>query len=222
MATKDEHIKKDIVDQLYWDPRVDSSEVSVEVKNGSVVLKGSVPTYFARSAAYESAFRVEGVVEIDNRIKVLFPESYTPPTDDEIRHRVRKHLDDSTFFDMTEIMIEVEEGIVTITGTVDEAWKKQYAENSIINEPGIVAVSNHLAVVPSDDFVDKEIAEDVIRAIDRNAYVDPNEVNVVVNNGVVTLSGTVLSTFARRAAYDAALHTPGVKEIRDRITVEPI
>jgi osmotically-inducible protein OsmY len=38
---------------------------------------------------------------------------------------------------------------------------------------------------------------------------------------VVTLSGEVATWAARRSARDAALHTPGVVDVRDRIRIRP-
>jgi hyperosmotically inducible protein len=55
MARTEEQIKRDVVDQLYWDNRVDASDVTVEVSNGTVTLRGTVPTYFASTAALNDA-----------------------------------------------------------------------------------------------------------------------------------------------------------------------
>jgi osmotically-inducible protein OsmY len=46
------------------------------------------------------------------------------------------------------------------------------------------------------------------------------DVNVKVENGNVTLSGTVEDWQAKLAAYNAALYTAGVKEVNDNIQVQ--
>ena len=56
MVQTSEEIKKDVVDQLYWDNRIDASSVTVEVDGGRVKLKGTAPTYTAKEAARMDAW----------------------------------------------------------------------------------------------------------------------------------------------------------------------
>jgi osmotically-inducible protein OsmY len=53
-------LSKDVVDQLYWDSRVDSSEVKVEVSDGAVTLGGTLTSLSACFAAVEDAEDVAG------------------------------------------------------------------------------------------------------------------------------------------------------------------
>jgi osmotically-inducible protein OsmY len=55
MEHTDENIKKDVVDDLYWDNRIDASEINVTVDNGLVTLSGQVATYGERSVARDPA-----------------------------------------------------------------------------------------------------------------------------------------------------------------------
>jgi osmotically-inducible protein OsmY len=69
MARSDELIKKNIVDQMTRDDRVDASGISTEVSNGIVTLSGEVPTYYAKSAAHEVAVDTMGVLdEVDKLV----------------------------------------------------------------------------------------------------------------------------------------------------------
>ena len=56
MIRTDQAIKRDLIDELYWDHRVDASDVKAEVVNGKVTLTGNVPSYSARSAAATAAW----------------------------------------------------------------------------------------------------------------------------------------------------------------------
>ena len=80
-------------------------------------------------------------------------------------------------------------------------------------------MTNKLAVVPTESIKDERIAEDVVDAMDRNASANPEDVNVRVTDGVVTLTGTVTSWRAKTAAYDSALYTYGVVDVVDEINV---
>jgi osmotically-inducible protein OsmY len=63
------------------------------------------------------------------------------------------------------------------------------------------------------DIVDQVIAEDIVAAFDRNAFVDADSLDVEVENGKVTLSGAVPYRTAYRTAVDIARNTPGVVDI---------
>lgn len=97
--------------------------------------------------------------------------------------------------------------------------EKFYAEKFIEPEPGVIVIENHLAVVPTEDIIDQQIAEDIMRTIDAKANVEADDINVTVKDGVVTLTGTVPSWTARRSAFDAALYTTGVVGVENRLTV---
>ena len=57
----DSEIKSDILVDMKWDPEVDQTDVGVIVKEGTVILIGSVSTYFQKLAAYRVAKRIKGV-----------------------------------------------------------------------------------------------------------------------------------------------------------------
>jgi len=118
-----------------------------------------------------------------------------------------------------EIDVTVANGMVTLEGTVEDTWQKWRAEDLVADLSGVILVENHLTVVPTESFVDQDIAEDIESALERNLYVVADDVTVEVENGTVTLSGTVTSWAARRAAYEAALYTTGVVDVRNLLSV---
>ncbi len=219
MARMDEDIKKDIIDQLYWDARVDASEVSVEVSNGTVTLRGNVPTFLARSAAFEDAWAVLGVTDVRNQTIVKYPPTIELPVDEDIKTDVERVLSANPNIDVKDILVTVDAGTVTLEGTVEAYWKKVYAEELIGDLPGVIDIRNNLGVVYSQEVTDKVIAEDVISALERNILVEAEDVNVTVSDGIVTLSGNVTTWAGRRAAEEAALYTLGVKDVQNRIAV---
>jgi osmotically-inducible protein OsmY len=120
--------------------------------------------------------------------------------------------------DATRIHSTVDNGIVTLEGSVDALWKKVHAEEIVLNLTGVLGVDNHLTVVPAKKFADQAIAEDIMAAIDRNLLINPDAVVVKVENGVATLTGAVATPAVRRAAYEAAIYTSGVVDVRDELT----
>ncbi|MGV9199918.1 MAG: BON domain-containing protein [Promethearchaeia archaeon] len=220
MVRTDEDIKKDVVDQLYWDPRVDATDVNIDVNDGKVMLTGTVPDYTAKGACSSDAWVVDGVSTVKNEVIVEFPETFAIPTDEEIRSDIESSLSLNYGIDDSDVDITVVDGLVTLKGTVPTYWEKMKAEDIASGISGVVNVVNKLGVVPTEDIADQIIAEDVISAIARNVNVSVEDIDVEVNDGVVTLSGTVDDWVAYDAAMDAALYTTGVKDVVDNILIE--
>lgn len=215
----DEEIKKAIVDEFYWDDRVDAAEVKVEVRDGRVFLSGTVPTYNARTAAEEDARAVAGADTVDNDLTVKFPTHAQIPTDDELNANVMSALRWYAEFDPSNIEADAEGGWVTLHGEVESYWQKLRAADIIQPMTGVAGVTNELAVVPSGEFEDRRIAEEIEAALDRNVYVDAGQIEVKVDHGVVTLMGVVSNANAFRAARDAAHYTRGVVDVDNRLTI---
>jgi len=216
MLRLDEQIKKDVIDQLYWDSRVDASNINVKVDQGRVTLTGTVPTYFANSSAINSVWAVEGIKDLNNKLEIKYPQSSIKPTDDEVKIKVKNRILDSPDIDIKDIEINVDVGWVKLEGSVDAYWKTIYAEDIISKLNGVRGIENKLTVVPSENYLDKNIANKVSDALERNMYVNENKVNVKVEEGVVTLSGNLKSQRAIQEAFESAYHTIGVRDVDDQ------
>ncbi len=222
MVLTDEEIKKRIVDELYWDTRVDASKVGVRVDGGKVTLTGTVPNYNAKLRAETDAYAVTDVIWVENRITVTYPPRLTVPTDEDIRQSVIRNLSDDPDLEKTDIRVSVKNGIVTLEGSVDAYWKKWEAEYTTCAVRGVCDIVNKVTVVPTMQIADRVIADDVEAAIERRRNVNIEDLDIRVENGVVTLSGTVADWDARRAAINAAEFTKGVVDVVDELTIQPM
>ncbi len=219
MDRKDETIKKEVVDQLYWDNRVEADDISVVVENGEVILKGSVPTHGARSSAVTDTWMIDGVTNVEDQIDVELSTRAEIPTDAEIQENIQNILSWNTNIDILDIDISVEGGVVTLEGTVDEYWKKWKAVELASDINGVIDVLDEMTVVPTGSFIDKDIAETIRDAFDRNLYIDANDITVEVEHGKVTLTGVVPTNFVRSKAGDIASYTAGVIEVHNNLVV---
>ncbi len=217
--TQSERIKKDVVDNLYWDNRVDASDVKVEVSDEKVTLTGTVPSYTAKSAATANVWSIQGITDVDNQLNVKYPRSFTIPTDAEIKNNVESSLLWDTDIDSSKIEVKVNNNIVTLEGTVDAYWKRYRAE-TLADTIGVFEIRNKLAVVPSEEVEDEVIAKNVIQALTRNLSVSEENIEVEVSDSKVTLSGTASSWTEYRAAEDSAFFTAGVKSVNNLIKIE--
>ncbi len=213
-----EVIKKNIVDNLYWDTRVDASNIKVEVDDGKITLKGTVPSYSASMAVADNVWMVSGVKEVENNLEVTYSTEVSVPSDEEIKDNIQKSLFWDTEILADEIEVTVEQGIVTLEGTVDSYWKKQRVEEDA-DLTGVLSVVNEISVVPTADVVDEDIAEDVTKAIERNSLINVDDITVKVEDGKVTLTGTVSDWRAFTAAENSAFYTLGVIEVDNQLIV---
>jgi osmotically-inducible protein OsmY len=209
----DEEIKKNVVEQLYWDNKVDASNIKVTVREGRVTLSGTVQNYPARSSARLDAFMVRGVNSVADNINVCY--RVNAPDDESIETIAKSVIQWNPDLKEDNIDATVDNGKVFLTGTVDTMWKKIKAENIVSNVDGVLSIINKIAVIPTGDIIDENIAKDIIAAIERNVSLDVEDVNVKVEDGLVTLTGTVPSSIAHRAANEAAIYTYGVVGVDD-------
>jgi hyperosmotically inducible protein len=217
---KDEEIKMDIVDQLYWNDRVDASRVSVEVTDGEVTLSGRVPSYSARRAARDDAFSIPGVSIVHDRLRVEYPEGDGVPSDNVIRSNIENALQWDNDIDATEIKVEVEGGHAILQGTVNAYWKKMWVEDLVTGLRGVTGLTNKLTVVPTHNIIDEKVSENIVAAIDRSGKVNIDNIDVRVENGIVTLTGTVPNWAAYEAVNKAALYTAGVIDVKNDLSIE--
>lgn len=214
----DETIKRNVIDELYWDSRVDASEIKAEVSNGTVKLEGSVPTYGSKLVARNDAWNIEGVRSVINDLNVRYKMEI--PDDGKIKKNVEERLLWNLYLNSSKIDTEVDNGIVTLSGTVDSYWKKKTAESEAERLLGVIDVDNKLGVVPTEDFVDEDIAKDIVDSLHRNINVPSQEVNVNVENGHVNLTGRVPTWNAFYSAQKVAELTLGVVDVKNNIVVK--
>ncbi|MBD3362854.1 BON domain-containing protein [Candidatus Dojkabacteria bacterium] len=212
-------IKTDIEETLYWDPRVDSTKIEVEVEKEKATLKGTINSYSSKIAAVNDAWSVFGVLDVESKLNIKYPTTDTLPSDSELEKNIEKSLLWDPFIDSKNINVSVENGKVTLEGNVNEYWKIKKVERKA-DIVGVIDIINKLTVTPTQSVLDKDIAKDVTNAIDRNTNVDIDNINIKVKNGNVTLSGTVNNRNAFNAAESSAYYTLGVREVNNNLAIK--
>jgi BON domain len=87
----DSDIKRDVEEELRWEPNLDPTDIAVAVKNGVVTLTGFVRSYAHKFTAERAAKRVAGVVGLANDLEVRLPGADERP-DPEIARDVVANL----------------------------------------------------------------------------------------------------------------------------------
>ena len=93
----------------------------------------------------------------------------------------------------TDVGVEVDKGVVTLTGTVESYAKRVAAQEASHRVRGVLDVANDIQIrVPeSTGRTDTEIAQAVRQALEWNVFVPQERIHSTVSEGLVTLTGTV-------------------------------
>ena len=214
----DPQIHHDIIEELTWDPRVDETEVGVEVDGGVVTLTGTVTSWAKRLAAQEAARRVAGVRDVANDIAVKTPGGLFR-TDTEIAQAVRRTLEWDVFVPDERLACTVTDGYVTLEGVVDSLSQRDDAERAVRNLTGVKAVANKI-LIKTPPSINDTVGRAIERALERRAERQARQIHVDVHDGIATLTGSVRSWAERRSVLGAARSTPGVRIVEDRLWPE--
>ena len=135
---------------LYSDERVKGRQVSVETRDGVVMLRGKVDSEQAKMAAAEAVKGVEHVKGVRNVLQVVDPaERKQVDTDDKaITTMIEQRLKTDPQLKGAKINARVDSGIVTLTGEVKSLMLSSRASEVLSDVPGVRAVRNDLTYVP--------------------------------------------------------------------------
>jgi osmotically-inducible protein OsmY len=144
-------------------------------------------------------------------------------SDSEIKREVERELAWETRVDETEVGVEVDDGVVTLTGVVSSWGKRVAAEEAAHRAAGVLDVANDIEVKPpgSPGRTDTEIAHAVRRALEWDVFVPDTRIQSTVSDGVVTLEGSVDAVSEREDAERAIRNLAGVRRVANKITIVP-
>ncbi|HEX2716380.1 MAG TPA: BON domain-containing protein [Gemmatimonadaceae bacterium] len=212
----DLQLQQDVQDELRWEPSIKDSEIGVAVKDGVVTLSGYVNTYAQKFAAERAAERVSGVRALAEDLAVNLPGAHAR-TDTEIAHAAVTGLRWDIEVPDDRIKLRVEDGWITLEGTVDWYYEKAAAERAVRYLTGVKGLTNMINVRPTTSAA--EVKAKIESALKRSAELDAQKIRVETSDGTVTLRGMVRTWTERQEAERAAWRAPGVKLVKDELVV---
>jgi len=215
----DLQLQKDVMDELKRDPMIAASEIGVAVKNGVVTLSGYVDSCLKRSAAERAAKRVKEVIAVAEDIALRL-DSTVYRDDTAIAEAALSVFKWNNNVPEDLITLKVDEGRITLEGTVDWQYQKNAAENAVKYIAGVKGIQNNIRVKLG---VETAVVERNIRqALKRNADLNADHIKVQAFGSKVILSGKTSSWSNRQEAERAAWSSPGVTDVEDKLVICPL
>lgn len=138
---------------LAADDRVKGRQVSVETRNGEVMLRGKVDSEDAKMAAEDVARRIDNVKGVKNELQVVAPSrrEETEETDETVATRVEKALKQDEALRKANPDVKVNAGVVTLTGEASDMTTKSKASWIAWKVKGVKSVTNDMTVKEKRD-----------------------------------------------------------------------
>jgi osmotically-inducible protein OsmY len=213
---KGEELRRQIIDELEFEPMVDAVNIGVAVNGNVVTLTGHVASYAEKLAVERAVKRIKGVHGIAEEIEVRFPED-KKIRDDEIAARALSIIAWDTTIPDEDIQVKVQHGWITLTGKAAWYFQKSAAESAVRKLSGVRGVINHIEVMPP--ILVTDVKHRIESALKRNAEIELSSIRLQVTGHKVIIEGHVNSWHERQVAERATWSVPGVKEVDDRLTI---
>src|SRR5882724_3246168 len=218
----DQQIQQAVSNKIHDAKQLQSVQASVE--DGIVTLSGSVNLFQDKLDAAKKVRKLANVSGVRNHIAVAGENV----PDSQLQQKLAKKLayDRVGYFDnpFSYFALNVRDGVVTLTGDTYNDVARDSALAIVQRTPGVKDVVNEVKVLPTSIF-DNEIRIRTARAIYRDSVlgryaIDPvDPIRIVVDNGHVTLYGTVQSQMDKNIAGLRASGVFGAFSVDNKLAV---
>ena len=192
--------------------------LTVRVVDGAVTLSGIVGNPYEKRRPEERASAVANVRDVKNKIAVQPREERgvrsSPPSmpDAQLERAMLSELREDHRIAPAQIVVRAKQGNVTLLGSVATYREYRLAEQDARDVVGVHGVTNLLRIVGQHQD-DLTLVQLLRSAFDRDLFLEGQDIQIRVHDGVVILTGTINRLFEKSHATDLASWAFGVKRV---------
>lgn len=221
-ARYDNSIQTAVTKKLASKPKFENVKANTE--DGIVTLSGTVDLYQAKLDAAKAARKTAGSQGVRNLITVAGPNVADAQLEEKLATKLRyvRVGFDNTF---DYFALGVKDGVVTVEGQDRTGVGRDEALADIANMPGVKDVVDNVTIEPVSQF-DDGLRLRALRAIYRDSTLsryatDPaRPIRIIVDNGHVTLYGSVENQMDKNLAGIRANQIPGAFSVQNNLVVD--
>ncbi len=218
-------------------------DIHVEVYNGVVTLSGKVDSSVEKDLAVEIARGVKGVREVHDELAIQSAANAPPAEqtdffqmvkDATITAKVKSRLLWNRNIEGLHIDVDTNRGVVTLSGGIESAIKRDLAVQIAKNTSGVRKVVDRLQVTGKEQASSKNGPAEKIKAEISDAWISGKvkavliaskeaegaDIEVSTRNRVVTLSGTVKSKEQEDKIVALVADVIGVADVKSKLTID--
>ena len=201
-------------------------KVNVSVNDGVVTLTGVVGDKELRSVAEDTVSNLPGVLSVDN--KITLDPALKEHSDSWIALKLHTQLLVSTDVSNSDTTINVNDGVVTLTGTADSLaqkeltgeyakeidWVKSVKNDIVVEKPSAKAAAKRASID------DASITSQIKYALSSHKAALGSKAKIVTTDGTVVISGEASSSAEKSLITKLALSIRGVKSMTNDLVVK--
>ncbi len=213
-------IRQKIMELFGRDAELGKEPFRLVLVNGGAIFSGEIKNCAARKRALSIAATTRGVVHVTDEMTVRRGDV----SDAELAKTVTSILGDSAEgLELKDLDAKVEDGVLTLRGSVKDVFSRLRAEDVAGSVMGITSISNQLAPAGAPEGTDDaSLTRAVIAYLsDFHQFAFGGEMTVRASQGVVTLKGRVVLYMARQQAAVVASLVKGVSRVENLLVVDP-
>ena len=223
----DGQMEADIARVWREDAWLEGSALKVAVHNGQANLSGKIRSAEAKARAYNDAL-VAGARTVDDTALQVDWKTGNPmvrnerpviTSDETVNAAVVETLVNDPRVSDFQTHVNVNNGIATLGGVVDNLKARKAAEEDARNTLGVLGVENFIKVRPVNPPSDSELTNRVEEALMRNSMTAFEPIQVQAIHGTVYLSGMVDTPYMKEEAINSAYRIDGVTDVEDGLIV---
>lgn len=213
----DQELRRIVLEELNADPRVAAMQIDAAVTRGHVTLVGLVGSMFERQAAERITRSVTGVRRVENQLDVM----PIGRSDEDIQADVAFNLKSDSLLAKQTIEVKVRASAVTLSGEVSYHNSKFHAARLAARVRGVRSITDEIKVAWNTSTNDDTVRIRIEERLRSNGITRPiaSHVKVTVQEGRVTLTGSVDRSSELLEAQRIAKLTDGARSVTNSITM---